>query len=40
VDDTKIRELTVKKAETESDLQDLHKFAELFDVYITVSLVC
>lgn len=37
VDDKKIRELTVKKAETESDLEIANKYAELFDLYISVS---
>jgi hypothetical protein len=37
IDDKKIRELTVKKAETESDLELANKYAELFDLYISVS---
>lgn len=36
-DDNKIRELTVKKAETESDLELANKYAELFDLYVSVS---
>jgi hypothetical protein len=36
VDDKKIRDLTVKKAETESDLEVVSKYAETFDYYITV----
>lgn len=36
IDDKKIRELTVKKAETESDLEMTNKYAELFELYISV----
>lgn len=36
-DDKKIRDLTVKKAETESDLEAVSKYVEMFDDYITVS---
>ncbi|KAI6189649.1 CXXC-type zinc finger protein 1 [Aphelenchoides bicaudatus] len=35
LDDKKIRDLTVKKAETESDLELASKYADLLDVYIT-----